>query len=184
MTTHILVIDPQEGWLRPNFEVSNTLYDLSNWLTRHEMWEHVSVSRFENDEKSPFRSNLAWWKGFQAQQDTKLLEPYDSLPAAIFRRNTYGMPDSYWAYLTGLKVDTLILAGVEADASVVKIAMDAFDRGFGVFAATEFIGSTYGESGYDAGLFVLKKVLGKERLLNMQELERLVDLKSKETPAD
>jgi hypothetical protein len=73
---------------------------------------------------------------------------------------------------------------VEADASVVKIAMDAFDRGFGVFAATEFVDSTYGESGYDAGLLILRKVLGKDRLLNIQELEQLIDLKSKETPAD
>jgi nicotinamidase-related amidase len=71
-------------------------------------------------------------------------------------------------------VDTLILAGVEADASVVKIAMDAFDRGFSVFAAIEFIDSTYGESGYDAGLFILKKVLGKDRLLNTKALEKLL----------
>jgi len=133
------------------------------------LWSSVSVACFYNDDKSPFRTQLAWWKDFQNAKSTDLIKPYDELAARIFPRNIYGMPDAYWKHLEETGVDTLLIVGVEADASIIKISMDAFDRGLAVFVAPHFICSTYGQQGVDVGIHVLSKTLGNDHLLTVGE---------------
>jgi nicotinamidase-related amidase len=170
----ILVVDPQIGWSKRYQGVPVTLYKLAEWLNTRKLWNLVSVSRFENDEQSPFRSNLGWWKDFKDDKSTGLVKPYDELAARVFPRNTYGMPDAYWNYLTEAGIDTLLMTGVEADASIAKIAMDAFDRNLRVFVAPHFMSSAYGQQGIDVGLHILSKTLGRDHLLTVGEASSML----------
>jgi nicotinamidase-related amidase len=169
----ILVVDPQIGWSKRYPGTPVTLYKLAEWLSARNLWNLVSVSRFENDEQSPFRSNLGWWKDFRDEKSTGIVQPYGERAARTFPRNTYGMPDAYWNHLTEAGIDTLLIAGVEADASIAKIAMDAFDRNLRVFVAPHFISSAYGQQGIDISLHILSKTLGRDHMLTVGELSSM-----------
>ena len=74
------------------------------------------------------------------------------------------MPPSFWKELRSKRVDELLITGVETDASVIKTAMDAFDRGINSWIIAELVGSTYGKDGQEAGLRIARKVLGKDHV--------------------
>ena len=146
---------------------------LSEWLTEEHLWKYVSIACFSNDEDCPFRELLSWWQGFQGDSDKPILDAYESAPH-MFVHNTYGLPESYWQYLVDSGVNALILSGVETDATISKVAMDAFDRGIRVFVVPDFLASTYGEAGHTAGLLILRKVLGRDHILSVDEARNML----------
>ncbi|MHB1732032.1 MAG: isochorismatase family protein [Ferrimicrobium acidiphilum] len=166
----VLVIDPQIGWCERYPGVPRTFHKLAKWLSTHELWDRATVAYFVNDESSPFRAQMSWWGGFRSQSDYAIIDPYDKLTGKIVVHNTYGMPDEFWQS----RPDKLLIAGVEADASVAKVAMDAFDRGIEVYVSPDFLASAYGLAGLDTGVAVLAKVLGKQRVLDAEDLEQLL----------
>lgn len=160
----IVVVDPQVGWVNPQTEA--TLTHLSRMLDRYRCWSVVRVAQFVNRSESPFRSLLPWWTGFQDQADTALIAAFVRPGVPVFPHDTYGLSPEFWESLRMNRVDQLILTGVETDATIAKTAMDAFDRGLSVLVPRELVASTYGPVGQRHGLAILKKVLGRDRLLS------------------
>ncbi|MEM3488371.1 MAG: isochorismatase family protein [Candidatus Micrarchaeaceae archaeon] len=158
----ILVIDPQKGWINEHTE--KLFENIWSFISNYELSNRTVITTFANTPKSKFRKLLPWWDGFMGKTDTQIVPPFAESQIPVFKRKTYGMPQSLWRELRLRKVDELLITGVETDASVIKTAMDAFDRGINSWIIAELVGSTYGEQGQKAGLEIARKVLGNERV--------------------
>ena len=168
----VVVIDPQKGWL--NQYTRPTLHALAEELSQSACWPSVVLTQFINDVASPFRSLLPWWKGFQKADDTDLMDEFMRPVLQMFTRNTYGLPPELWACFESHEVKQILLTGVETDATIVKTAMDAFDRGISVWAPWHLVASTYGPAGQASGLAILQKVLGQDHLLSREATRKLL----------
>lgn len=169
--TIVVVVDPQKGWL--NQFTEPTLHALAEELNRGDHWRSVVVTQFMNDEKSPFRTLMPWWKAFQTHSDTDLLQEFIQPRARVFTHDIYGFSPKLWSYCGRQGVKQMVLTGVETDATIVKTAMDAFDRGISVWVPPHLLASTYGPLGQEHGLAILKKVLGRDHILNERETREL-----------
>ncbi len=158
----VLVIDPQNGWI--NNYTEKLFERIYSFISEYGLNGVTLIATFSNTPKSKFRKLLSWWDGFTDKVDTGIIPPFNNGQFPVFRRRTYGMPPSFWRALRLRGVDELLITGVETDASVIKIAMDAFDRGINSWIVAELVGSTYGESGQEAGLRIARKVLGKDHV--------------------
>jgi nicotinamidase-related amidase len=74
------------------------------------------------------------------------------------------MPDELAAYLREQRVERLFLVGIDTDMCVLKIAMDVFDIGIEPLILTDCCASTAGLQAHLAGLAVLSRNIGANRL--------------------
>lgn len=79
-----------------------------------------------------------------------------------------------WDYFSRHNVRQMVLTGLETDATIVKTAMDAFDRHLAVYVPPHLVASTYGPLGQENGLAILKKVLGRDHFLNESQVHQLL----------
>ena len=172
MNTIIVVVDPQKGWL--NDYTRPPLLTLAEALNQSGCWQSVVITKFVNDLKSPFRTLLPWWRDFQTSADTDFIDEFANSDVKVFERNIYGLPAELWIYIERQGVKQLMLTGVETDATIVKTAMDAFDRGISVWVPSDLVASTYGPVGQSHGLAILGKVLGKDHILSLPETRGLL----------
>ena len=171
----VLVIDPQKGWI--NNHTEKLFERVNSFISDYGLNDSTIITTFSNTQKSKFRKLLSWWDGFTDKGDTQIITLFNNKQFPVFRRRTYGMPPSLWKSLRLRNVDELLITGVETDASIIKTAMDAFDRGINSWIIAELVGSTYGESGQEAGLRIARKVLGKDHVYDsVNEFLRRVNL--------
>jgi len=159
----VLVIDPQMGWLNKHTEP--TIKRLHSFLLEDGILDKTIITVFYNNENSNFRRLLSWWKGFTVEYDTEIIPGFKFSNVPVFKRNTYGMTERFWRKLELMNINNILITGFETDASIIKTAMDAFDRGISVWIVESLVASTYGKKGQEAGIAVAKKVLGRDHVL-------------------
>jgi len=164
----VLVIDPQMGWL--NRYTEPTIKRLHSFLLEDGILDKTIITVFYNNENSNFRRLLSWWKGFTSDEDTEIIPGFKALNAPVFKRNTYGMPERFWRKLELMNINNILITGVETDASIIKTAMDAFDRGISAWIVESLVASTYGKKGQEAGIAVAKKVLGRDHVFKTPDM--------------
>ena len=164
----VLVIDPQIGWL--NRYTEPTINRLHSFLLEDGILNKTIITLFNNNEKSNFRRLLSWWKGFTVKDDTEIIPGFKFSNVPVFKRNTYGMPERFWRKLELMNINNILITGFETDASVIKTAMDAFDRGISTWIVESLVASTYGKKGQEAGITVAKKVLDRDHILKTPDM--------------
>lgn len=163
----IVIIDPQKGWL--NSYTSPIFEQIAIELSRFKCWDLTIISTFSNTSTSSFRQLLPWWNGFQNNKDLEIIDEFTNPSIPLFPRETYGLSEPFWQHLQKNNIGEIVLTGVETDASIVKTAMDAFDRKISVMVPIHLVGSTYGPKGNESGMAIIKKVLGKDHVLDPQQ---------------
>lgn len=136
----VLVIDPQMGWI--NNHTEKLFERIGSFISDYEFNDSTVIATFSNTPKSKFRKLLPRWDGFTDKGDTRIIPPFNNGQFPVFRRRTYGMPPALWRNLRFGNVGGLLITGVETDASVIKTAMDAFDRGINSWIIAELVRST------------------------------------------
>lgn len=74
------------------------------------------------------------------------------------------MPDELTKYLRENAIEKIVIAGIDTDMCVLKIAMDVFDIGIEPIVLTDCCASTAGLQAHLAGLAVLSRNIGANRL--------------------
>ena len=75
-----------------------------------------------------------------------------------------GLPDELVAHLRESAPGRVLVAGIDTDMCVLKIAMDLFDRSIEPIVLTDCCASTSGLQAHLAGLAVLSRNIGADRL--------------------
>lgn len=163
MTVPLLIVDVQACFLN---EFTGHLPARIRKLVERGEHDPILFTRFVNVEDSPFRRLLAW--NSCLTPDETAISP--ELQDFERERNVYskpgyaGLPDTLGEHLLEVGYDRVDLVGIDTDMCVLKVAMDLFDLNIEPVIYTDCCASTAGLQAHLAGLAVLARNVGADRL--------------------
>ncbi|MGI0487236.1 cysteine hydrolase family protein [Pantanalinema rosaneae CENA516] len=163
MPTPLLVVDVQSGFLN---DFTHHIPDRVARLIQRDHHDPILFTRFVNLPDSPY-TRLLSWDSCSEEPETdlaKLIAAY-AKPELIFSKpGLCGLPNELIDYLTQHHMTQIDVVGIDTDMCVLKIAMDLFDRGIEPIVLTDCCASTAGLQAHLAGLAVLSRNIGAQRL--------------------
>jgi isochorismate hydrolase len=122
----MLVIDPQMGWITPCTKI--VFRSIIEFIDLNKLEKNTVIALFSNSKKSNFRTLMPEWDGFTDDKDKEIIRCFSNKKFKKYYHHTYSMPPVFWKDLRSREIKHLFLTGVETDASIIKTAMDAFDK--------------------------------------------------------
>ena len=163
MSEPLLIVDVQPGFIN---EFTHHIPQRIARLIQRQQYEPVLFTRFINAPGSPCDRFLNW-HACQAEAETKVvpeLEPFAQPDLTFAKPGLCGMPDALVDYLSKQSLTKIFVVGIDTDMCVLKIAMDLFDLGIEPIVFTDCCASTAGLQAHLAGLAVLSRNIGAQRL--------------------
>lgn len=163
MSEPLLIVDVQSGFIN-----SFTHHIPQRIVRLIQRGEHAPLlfTRFINETHGPYQRFLDW-HSCSREPETNIvpeLEPF-AQPRFIFSKlGLCGMSDDLAKYLRSQGIERVFLVGIDTDMCVLKIAMDLFDIGIEPLVFTDCCASTAGLQAHLAGLAVLSRNIGANRL--------------------
>ncbi len=163
MNAPLLVVDVQNGFV--NDFTRHIPARIAELIARDEH-SPVLFTRFENLAGSPFR-RLLGWEACAAAPDTDLAPEVASFAAAdrVFSKPGYaGLPDELATLVQRERWERIAVVGIDTDMCVLKVALDLFDLNIAPLVYVDCCASTLGLQAHFAGLAVLARNIGADRL--------------------
>jgi len=163
MSDSLLVVDVQIGFI--NDFTHHIPQRITKLLQRHD-YQPILFTRFVNTVDGPYWRFLNW-HSCDREPDTRLVPELEAVakPELIFsKKGVCGLPDELIGYLQVQQIQRLSVVGIDTDMCVLKIAMDLFDIGIEPILLTDCCASTAGLQAHLAGLAVLSRNIGAQRL--------------------
>ena len=163
MRTALLVVDVQNGFVN---EFTRHVPSRIAKLIQRDEHSSVLFTRFVNIEDSPFR-RLLGWDDCAEPPDTEIAPEVAPFAAAerVFSKPGYaGVPDGLAAHLRDAGYERIAVVGIDTDMCVLKVALDLFDLNIEPFVYVDCCASTAGLQAHLAGLAVLARNIGADRL--------------------
>jgi nicotinamidase-related amidase len=163
MTVPLLVVDVQACFVS---EFSRHIPARIATLIARGEHDPVYFTRFVNVEGSPFRRLLDWDECSQPPETRLAPEVAEFADEGrIFSKPGYaGMPDKLAEKLMRDGVTRVAVVGIDTDMCVLKVALDLFDLNIEPLVYADCCASTAGLQSHLAGLAVLARNIGAERL--------------------
>jgi nicotinamidase-related amidase len=163
MTTPLLVVDVQACFL--NDFTRHIPARIATLIERNDH-DPVYFTRFVNVEESPFRRMLGWEECGQPPE-TRLAPEVAAYADEdrIFSKPGYaGLRDNLAEHLVQDGVTRIAVVGIDTDMCVLKVALDLFDLNIEPLIYVDCCASTAGLQSHLAGLAVLARNIGADRL--------------------
>jgi len=161
----LLVVDVQKGFLN---DFTRHIPERVARLVARGGHGDLYFTRFENPPGGPYRKFLKW-DGCARPPATDLAPAIARLaarrPEHVFTKPGYaGLPDALAGVLRDRDVARVTVVGIDTDMCVLKVALDLFDLGIEPIILVDCCASTSGLQAHLAGLAVLTRNIGAERL--------------------
>ncbi|WP_088892470.1 cysteine hydrolase family protein [Leptolyngbya ohadii] len=163
MTIPLLVVDVQTGFIN---DFTHHIPQRIARLIQQQTYAPILFTRFINSPDSPY-TRLLQWDSCDREPETELaadLAPYVQSKRIFSKPGLCGLPQELVRYLGDHQVQQIAVAGIDTDMCVLKIAMDLFDQGIEPIVLTDCCASTAGLQAHLAGLAVLSRNIGAQRL--------------------
>lgn len=163
MTIPLLVVDVQTGFIN---DFTHHIPQRVVRLIEQKTYSPILFTRFINLPDGPY-TRLLQWNGCNQEPETDLaadLAPYIQPQFVFSKPGLCGMPSELVNYLCDHQTQQVAVVGVDTDMCVLKIAMDLFDQGIEPIVLTDCCASTAGLQAHLAGLAVLSRNIGAQRL--------------------
>jgi nicotinamidase-related amidase len=163
MSEPLLIVDVQSGFI--NSFTHHIPQRIARLLARNE-YAPILFTRFINLTDGPYQRFLDW-HSCDREPETKLvpeLEAFVHQSCVFSKPGLCGMPDKLADYLHQHQIKRIFIVGIDTDMCVLKIAMDLFDIGIEPIVLTDCCASTAGLQAHLAGLAVLSRNIGAQRL--------------------
>lgn len=163
MADQLIVVDVQVGFIN---EFTHHIPQRIVSLLQTREFASVIFTRFVNTAEGPYCCFLNW-QGCLNEADTQLVPELESVakPELVFSKTGIcGLPDQLISYFNEQQIQQIFVAGIDTDMCVLKIAMDLFDLSIEPIVFTDCCASTAGLQAHLAGLAVLSRNIGAQRL--------------------
>lgn len=160
----LIVIDMQEGFRYPETEaiIPKIIYEIDKFDGSKIFTQFFDVSG------SLFETQLKWTK-FQDEKNQKILKEFNKYEKIIFRHSGYSaITPELIDSLRKENISQVYLSGIYTDVSVLKSAMDLFDKGFEVFMLKNACASIHKNQNFDlheSGLKSISHIIGKDHII-------------------
>lgn len=161
MKKALLIIDVQKGFINePTKHIPKLVESIQS------DYEHVIITKFYNEEKSPYRSLINWNRFSINSKDTELaFTPRQD--ALIIEKPIYTcVNDKFLTYLQNHNITTIDICGIDTDICVTKCAVDLFEKNFIPKVLGKYCSSHAGKEHHDFALKILKRYIGKDQVVD------------------
>lgn len=163
MAEPLLVVDVQCGFINAfTHHIPKRIVQ----LIQQEKYASILFTRFINSPEAPYTRFLDW-QGCNDSPETDIapeLSDFVQPDSTFSKPGLCGLPNELADYLAQHQVKRVFVAGIDTDMCVLKIAMDLFDQGIEPIVLTDCCASTAGLQAHLAGLAVLSRNIGAQRL--------------------
>jgi nicotinamidase-related amidase len=159
----LLIVDVQNGFLNA---FTQHIPDRIATLIARDSPAPVLFTRFVNSKDGPYHRFLDW-RACQRKPQTCIaaaLQPFVQEDLVFAKPGLAGMPDELKLYLVEQKIERISIVGIDTDMCVLKVALDIFDLGIEPIVLVDCCASTSGLQAHLAGLAVLARNIGADRL--------------------
>ena len=160
----LLIVDVQAGFINPSTrhipEAVERLQD---------RFATVFASRFENAPDSPFRR----WKGlarFAPGMPETSLAFAPRADASVFAKGGYSAATGEIVAAAKAADSPVYLCGIATDNCVLATAIDLFEAGIRPIVVADACASHGGPDYHDAGMLLLKRLLGEAQIVSAAEV--------------
>ncbi|HEY9741616.1 MAG TPA: isochorismatase family cysteine hydrolase [Coleofasciculaceae cyanobacterium] len=163
MSEPLIVVDVQSGFIN---EFTHHIPQRVARLIQRDEYAPLLFTRFVNAPDGPYQRFLDW-HSCDSEPETKIvpeLEPWAKSETVFSKLGLCGIPDELASYLREQRFERIFLVGIDTDMCVLKLAMDFFDMGIEPIVLTDCCASTAGLQAHLAGLAVLSRNIGANRL--------------------
>ncbi len=165
MADPLLVVDVQQGFLN---RYTHHIPDRIVQLIERDQPDPVLFTRFVNAPDGPYHRFLDW-HACVGSPETDLapeMAPFASPDRVFVKEGFTGISDELAKELQRLRLERVMIVGIDTDMCVLKVAMDVFDLGIQPLVAIDCCASTAGLQAHLAGLAVLSRNIGADALLD------------------
>lgn len=156
----LLVVDVQEGFITDNTRC--LLPKLEKLMCCFDGL--IIATKFINRLNSAF-VNILGWNKLMCVPETDLLKFVWERANYIVNKHGYsGYTDDVAWLLRCHGCDEVYVAGIDTDCCVLETAVSAFENNIRPIVLADYCASTGGKESHDAGLKVLKRLIGKRNV--------------------
>ncbi|MEW6491390.1 MAG: isochorismatase family cysteine hydrolase [Cyanobacteriota bacterium] len=163
MSEPLIVVDVQSGFIN---EFTHHIPQRIARLIQRDDYAPILLTRFINSPDGPYQ-RLLDWHSCDREPETNIvseLEPWAKPDKVFSKSGLCGLPDELASYFKDCRFERVFIVGIDTDMCVLKIAMDCFDLGIEPIVLTDCCASTAGLQAHLAGLAVLSRNIGANRL--------------------
>jgi nicotinamidase-related amidase len=163
MSDPLIIVDVQPGFIN---EFTHHIPQRIVRLIQRNDYAPILFTRFINASDGPYQRFLDW-HSCDKEPEINIapeLEPWAKPERVFSKLGLCGMPDELASYLREHGIERIFLAGIDTDMCVLKLAMDFFDMDIEPIVLTDCCASTAGLQAHLAGLAVLSRNIGANRL--------------------
>ncbi len=163
MSEPLLIVDVQSGFIN---EFTHHIPQRIVRLIQGGDYAPLLFTRFINTADGPYQQFLDW-HSCDREPETNIVPELESFAqqGLVFPKpGLCGITDDLASYLQKQPIEKVFIAGIDTDMCVLKIAMDIFDIGIEPIVFTDCCASTAGLQAHLAGLAVLSRNIGANRL--------------------
>jgi nicotinamidase-related amidase len=168
----LVVIDMQNGFVneRSQHVVPKVVDLVKYWGSAR---RPMVFTRYHNYPGSPYERLIHWSKlqGPPATDVVAELLPYCAAARAVIDKKIYScFTPEFVALVEGEGWTDLVFCGIDTESCVLKSAVDAFEHDLTPWVVTDASASHGGQAARDAGLLVLRRLIGTGQLITSAEV--------------
>lgn len=159
----LVIMNQQIGFIN---EATEHLPDRIGELLDTVCFESVFFTQFIHQPHAGGFSALPGWHGFTHDDPEAGLVPQFIRQAEhrTFTTSGFGFPRSVLSQFCGTPVDTVYLAGVETDSTILKSAFDLFETSYRPIVLADYCASCGGTELHRGALALLRRHIGEDQV--------------------
>ena len=154
----LVIIDMQNGFVS---EENKNLAGKIARLAKRKSYDFIVATQFCNTTDSPYVSKMGWY-GLMNEESQKLVPEIEKLaPKVVMKKTGYScFTDEFKEFVRANFIDSLTFVGMDTEGCVMVSALDAFKENMNLQVLTRYCESSGGEEYHNAGVLVMKRLLG------------------------
>ena len=166
----IVGIDLQDGFLSDEIKQSDYVQKVETFLSTQPK-DDIVLTRFVNLPNSSFEKFMDWPKMQAVDPAIRLFGSLESQDYQILEKPGY----SAWSVVLQQKVeagryDAIVLFGLDAEACVLKTALDIFDAGKQPIILEDLCHSSNGVDRHHMAMELMRSLLGVRQVISSEDL--------------
>ncbi|MEJ6480034.1 isochorismatase family cysteine hydrolase [Nostoc punctiforme UO1] len=169
MSEILLVVDMQNGFMSEQCRhiIPTVIKLIERFLAIGKL---VEFTRFINTADSNY-VKLIQWSRLINEPETSIIDELQPYINNIFDKHYYSaFTGNFSAFIFLNQISKIYLCGVETDSCILKTAIDSFERGIEPVIIEDACFSDGGQQAHDAGIFLLKRNIGKNQIQMADEI--------------
>ncbi|MFS0518920.1 isochorismatase family cysteine hydrolase [Nostoc sp. UIC 10607] len=165
----LLVVDMQNGFMSEKCRqiIPTVIKLIERFLAAGKL---VEFTRFVNTTNSNYVKLIHWSKLIH-EPETSIIDELQPYINSIFDKHYYSaFTENFSSFILINQIKKIYLCGVETDSCILKTAIDSFERGIEPVIIEDACFSEGGQQAHDAGIFLLKRNIGKNQIQMSDEV--------------